>query len=269
MKNLIAVIVLVILCHDSNAQKKKLMKGTTVYVYSLSNDIVPKGQYTKYKIIKPVKLAIVDNGTYLIVKGNPGTLTNNFLKDPSTLAPVTITSNIPAWKHESTGAAYVFEGDDNGKSKFWYRDGKVILQAVSVPLKIRSKVKAGGTFTAIPSTTETGVNLGFLGGYKFSWNKYRQASNVFGQQTARYSITPGILLGTGAADLSTTLTRPVITTARKAAMISTGGSVVLGFNSFNIGYAFGWDHAVGSSASSWVYQGKLWNGIIVSLDLIK
>ncbi|MEP7165213.1 MAG: hypothetical protein ABI741_10990 [Ferruginibacter sp.] len=266
MKKMIVVMVLALLCHDCTAQKKRLMKGTTVYVYSLSTGAVPQPLYTKYKVKKSIKLAIVDNGSYMIVKGDLAKNPKNFevvKKD------IVITGNVPAWKHESKGTAYFYESEDDNKAKFWYRDGKVILQAVSIPLKIRSEVKASGTYSTIPSTTETSVNIGFMGGYKFGWNKYRKDNNLFGQQTTKYSITPGIFLGTSAADLSTTLTRPVITTARKAAMISSGGSVVLGFNSFNIGYAFGWDHAIGSSASSWVYQGKFWNGIIVSLDLIK
>lgn len=266
MKNFILILVGVILFFDCTAQKKKLMRGTRVYVYSQSQGDVPKPLYTKYVVTKPLKLAVVDNGSYMIIKVDPKKYLNNFKVEKK---DIEITGNVPAWKHESKETAYFFETEDDNKAKFWYRDGKVILQGASIPLKIRSTVDASDAFSSIPSTTETSVNIGFMGGYKFGWNKYRKDNNLFGQQTTKYSITPGIFLGTGSADLSTTLTRPVISTARKAAMISAGVSVVLGFNSFNIGYAFGWDHAVGSSAGSWVYQGIPWNGIIVSLDLIK
>jgi hypothetical protein len=52
-------------------------------------------------------------------------------------------------------------------------------------------------------------------------------------------------------------------------MISIGEAIVFGFNNINLGYAFGWDNATGPSASSWIYKGKMWHGIILSLDLIK
>lgn len=252
----------------SVAQKKKLLRGTTVYGYSVSDDIVPVGQYTKYKIIKPKKVTITDNGGYLIIKDNPDADKTHY-QEVSGKSKVKLLKEVPSWKHESKKSAYFLESEDDSKTKFWFEERKVVLQAISIPLKIRSRVNANGSYAAIPSNTETGVNIGFLAGPRISWNRFRPTTNIFGQQTAKYSVTGGLFLGTGAADLSTTLTRPVITTGRKAPMISFGFSIVLGFNSFNIGYSCGWDHAVGPDASSWVFQGKMWNGIVVALDLIK
>lgn len=67
-----------------------------------------------------------------------------------------------------------------------------------------------------------------------------QNKNIFGQNFNRFSISPGIFLGTGAADLKKSNTRnPVILFERKAAIITTGGFLMIGFNSINLGYAFG------------------------------
>jgi hypothetical protein len=263
---------LVLLLASCSTTKKTLVKGSTLYQFSTGNDPAnPTPSYQKYIVKEHKDVRLVDNTTYLVINDDLREDTISYSPTGS-LTPfqkLTIFT-LPGWKTSDTTIGYFFESEDSlSKQKFWYRDGKTILQAATIPIKIRSKIKTAALGDSIPSTTETGFNVGFLFGYKFSWNKFRTTPNAFGSQTAKYSITPGILLSAGAADLSTSSTRPNIVFPRKAAMITFGGSVVFGFNSVNIGYAFGWDHATGLHSSTWLYQGKMWNGIIVSLDLIK
>lgn len=52
-------------------------------------------------------------------------------------------------------------------------------------------------------------------------------------------------------------------------MISMGGFVMFGFDRINLGYTFGWDYATGSGRKQWLYQGQIWHGIVLALDLIK
>ncbi|MEJ1938069.1 hypothetical protein WDZ92_48365, partial [Nostoc sp. NIES-2111] len=146
---------------------------------------------------------------------------------------------------------------------------KFVLQTATIPLKIRSQINNAAYLDSFPSQVETGISIGFLVGNKITWNRYRTSANIFGQKTDKYSVTGGLLLSLGGTDLSTTTTRPKIQIPRKAPTISYGGSIVLGINSINIGWAFGWDNPMGKNASTWVYKGKMWNGVIVSLDLIK
>lgn len=84
-----------------------------------------------------------------------------------------------------------------------------------------------------------------------------------------YSLSPGIFLGTGATDLKAANTDPSIQIERKAALITTGGFVMVGFNSINFGYAFGGDFATGSKSKDWLYQGKMWYGVIFAIDILK
>lgn len=101
-------------------------------------------------------------------------------------------------------------------------------------------------------------------------NVYNSKKNIFGQNTNRYSFSPGIFLGAGATDLKKSNTRnPAITFERKAAIIATGGFFMLGFNSINLGYSFGADFATGNGSKQWLYQGKMWHGIIFVIDIIK
>lgn len=253
--------------------EKTIVRGSTVYKADNGNDPAnPTPRYRAYQVIRHKNVKLTDNGNYLIIDDNPNMDLQTYR--PITTDWVAFNSNsifsVPFWKTADTSVAYFFEKqDDHRKSCFWYGDGKVVLQGASIAFKIRPKITRPGLLDSIPSTTETGFTVGFLTGYKFSLNKFRKTQNVFGNQVAKYSITPGVILATGAADLSAAATRPAIQFPRKAAMITCGGSVVFGINSLNIGYAFGFDYATGPHASSWLYQGKMWNGIIVSLDLIK
>lgn len=267
MKNIIFVFILVAL-FASCTTEKKLLKGNEVYTYGLgAAPAAPVPAYTKYKVIAPKKVKIVDNGTYLIIKDDPSTDPAHYTK-VNTVAFTT--ASIPSWKDENIGLAYFSESaDNNAKSMLWYSDCKFVLQTAAIPLKIRSAVRNHAYLDSFPSQVETGFNVGFLVGGKKTWNRFRTSTNIFGQTTDKFSVTGGFLLSTGGVDLSATSTRPKIEFPRKTAMISYGGAIVFGFNSLNFGYAVGWDQAVGRKANSWLYKGKLWNGIIISIDLIK
>jgi len=46
---------------------------------------------------------------------------------------------------------------------------------------------------------------------------------------------------------------------------------MLGINNLHFGYAFGVDNIFGNGRNgySWVYQGQLWHGLILGLDILK
>lgn len=253
---------------SSCSTQKKLLKDQEVYSYSLgSNPAGPTPTYTKYKIISPKKVKIVDNGTYLIIKDDPTIDSIHYMNIGSALFT---SASIPSWKDENIGFCYFSESADNAaRTSLWYHDGRFVLQTATIPLKIRSAINNPLYKDSFPSQVESGFNVGFLIGGKTTWNRFRSSVNIFGQTTDKYSITGGFLISTGAVDLSATTTRPKIEFPRKSAMISYGGAIVFGINSINLGYALGWDQAIGPKASTWLYKGKLWNGIIISIDLIK
>ena len=123
---------------------------------------------------------------------------------------------------------------------------------------------------SFPSQAETGFNIALAGGWKFNINSYSSKKDLFGKNIRQFSLTPGWLLGAGAADLTKDNTRnPIIDFKRKAAIISTGGFIMLGYNTINFGYSFGWDFATGEGHKGWLYQGQLWHGITIGFDIIK
>ena len=115
-------------------------------------------------------------------------------------------------------------------------------------LTIRPRV--GGEFKdSFPSVAETGFSLGFAVGYKLSWNRYSTSKNLWGNNTNKFSITPGAFLSAGATDLKKSNTRgPIIDFERKAPVVSPGVFLVFGFNNINFGYAIGADFATGKGS---------------------
>lgn len=248
---------------------KYLVKNNVIYRHEFTTGPAARSSIIhKYKVNKKTAVEIADNDKYVVIKTN-ASLVANITEITTAGYPIRMTLE-PSWRDDLTTEYYYSESKDPSQRNYLkYLDGKTVFQAASIPIKIRSSVgkKADGNYLA--STTETGFTVGFLGGYRFALNKFNGKKNFASLTTQRLSITPGVFLATGAADLSATSTSPAITYSRKAPMLTFGGTVVFGFNNINLGYAFGFDNAMGSSASSWRYQGKLWNGIILSLDLIK
>jgi hypothetical protein len=149
-------------------------------------------------------------------------------------------------------------------------DARPVLQGLTIPIRIRQQLRNPNLKDSFPSQVQTSVNVGIAFGWKFVLNYYKPSKNLFGNKGNQFSFTPGIFYGIGSSSLTKSNTRnPVIPFERNAFTHTFGGFGILGFNSINLGYAFGWDLTTGVGNRSWLYQGKFWNGIALSLDLIK
>lgn len=211
------------------------------------------------------KAIISDKGDYLTIKP---VKTQSFSYNT-----IPLVQSPTGWRAEIAGKYYFPETDfDNSAiipKKLTYFDTKPVLQALTVPLKIRPKIPTT-LQDSFPSQAEASFNVGVSFGWKFTHNVYKPDKNIFGQNTNRYSFSPGFFLGTGAVDLKKSNTKnPAITFERKAAIVTTGGFFMLGFNNINFGYAFGADFATGTGSKQWLYQGKMWHGIIFAVDILK
>ncbi|MES2062447.1 MAG: hypothetical protein V4456_11040 [Bacteroidota bacterium] len=83
------------------------------------------------------------------------------------------------------------------------------------------------------------------------------------------SFSTGLITGLGAAQLKAATNAPGLKPDRQSGMFTYGAVILVGFNNINIGYAIGKDNVFGSAGQYWVYQHKTWQGIILSLDVLK
>lgn len=152
------------------------------------------------------------------------------------------------------------------QENFWFYHGKFALNALTIPLKFRKGV---GDEALNPSTLETGFNVNFAPSYRLNWSSFNPSRKFLGNNLTNYSLTFGGLLGIGGTDLKTKTNAPGLLSDRKSTTLTYGGTIIFGFNSFGVGYAVGFDNVLGTGSKYWVYQNKVWHGIIVSVDLIK
>jgi len=170
----------------------------------------------------------------------------------------TIAPNYFFSKNEATA-------DANGNETFSYRQWRLYLQGMTIPIKFRSKTADQ------KAQVETGPTLALAPGFKHSWVKYLGQKNSLGQTNTIFSISTGLLFGVGTVDINakTTLGKVLDADATKNVIIPVGLHFTLGINSINVGIAYGTDVITGPNRTSWSYFGKGWTGIIVGLDIIK
>lgn len=150
--------------------------------------------------------------------------------------------------------------------RFTYFTRNYGLQSISIPIKFRSRQ---GKDNLIPPGVETSFNFGTALVMKNSWNYFRLKANFLGKKTTQLSLSPGLGIGFGTADLDPLTNAPGLGTKRKSATFNYGGLFLVGLNNLHFGYAIGFDKAMGAGGSNWTYNDVLWQGIALSVDILK
>lgn len=245
-------------------QRKFIYKGN--YVHKVSGNTKATHKLETGVVKKGFKSSITEKDGKIVLNEDP--------KDTKKLDWPTSNNkfNLSGWRANNKGAIYF--PDSLSKvmeyNSLKYFDTKPVFQALTVPIKVRSKLTDVAVPDSFPAQVTTGFNLGLSFGWQFTHNVFKENKNLFGKNTTKFSFTPGAFFGVGAQKLNTSNTRgPMVQIERSAFMISPGLFALIGIDRFNLGYAFGWDVVTGKNSSSWVYQGKHWHGIIVAIDLLK
>lgn len=250
-------------------QIKTIHKGNTVYRYidnqdSRDTDETIYDCIEVYYLHKSIKSNIKEETDFLLIE------------DDSKLKLLTPNQSFdvkpPIQGRVDLGGAFYTNENFSKKmikaydKSFTYNDIRFGLQALNVPLKFRNRVGDG---ILNPSTIETGVNLGFAPSVKFAKNVFNPDSKVMGKNLNQYSMTTGLLFNLGTTDLKKSSNASGILSDRKGATFTFGTFMMFGINNINFGYALGIDNLMGNKGAEWVYNGKVWHGVIVSLDVIK
>jgi hypothetical protein len=270
MKTLDTIIFCSIICFflSSCGEMKRISKGNYVYHYvdnqatRIKNPAADDSLYI-YKLETAIKTKIEDKTDYLILKNK------NAFKSLQPVDSISINPPVPA-KVQMNGSYYSTESDrqefEKYQKSFHYTDLKFAIQTLSIPLKFRKALDDG---TKYPQQVETGVNIGFAPVIKYNFNVYNPTKKVMGKSLNQYSINTGLILNIGATDLKSASNAPGLKSDRKSPTFTYGTFLMFGINNINFGYAIGWDKIMGEGHSNWVYQDKLWHGIIIALDIIK
>lgn len=153
----------------------------------------------------------------------------------------------------------------NEQINFKYYEKGLSWQVLTFPLKIRPSVNPKDTF---PSTVESNVSIGLSLARKCSKNIRKEELDVFNDRYKRLSLSYGGFINLSSTELNkTNIDKADLITSRKVPTISPGIFFSVGVARFNLGYGLGCDYAIGDYAKRWIYQGKLWHGLILAVEL--
>jgi hypothetical protein len=249
-------------------QIKHVTKGSYVFRYTDNqgqrlNDPSAEDKFDIFEIPDKFKSKIDDKTDYLVIK------TDSIIKASKPIESIPVSSPNLA-KIPLNGLIYSSESDNNipekYKTSFRYNDFKFALQTLTIPLKFRNALDDG---TKFPDQVETGINIGFAPVIKYNFNVFNPSKKIMGKSLNTYSINTGAILNLGATDLKASSNAPGIKSDRKAGMFTYGVFLMFGVNNINFGYAIGADSIIGEGSEYWVYQNKVWHGLIIALDIIK
>ncbi|MDB5156420.1 MAG: hypothetical protein JWR50_1127, partial [Mucilaginibacter sp.] len=237
---------------------KTILAGNKIYQYRSSQGTCDSlDRLVTYKVTKSYQSKITDKTDYYVI-ATPPVKTDSVAQVGFAPKPEKLSLDKVYYNPETNIAK-----DDKS---FKYLDNKFAIQTLTIPLKFRKALDDG---TKYPAQVETGVNIGFAPVYKWNLNIFNPTKKYMGKPLNTYSFNLGALLNLGATDLKASTNAPGLKSDRKSGTFTYGTFVMFGINNINFGYAVGWDKVLGEGGASWVYQNKLWQGVVIALDIIK
>ena len=152
--------------------------------------------------------------------------------------------------------------------KFKYKDRRLVLQALSIPLRVRFD---GDDTTRY--TPYSPVNVSLAAGLKIRTLKYRNFHHAdngkfINSHTKEHSFSFGVFLGPTVIELTQDNTGGSISSDRSSIGLTTGIFTVWGVQKFNLGFGFGVDLALGEEEWAWKHTGKPWYGLVIGFSFI-
>ena len=141
------------------------------------------------------------------------------------------------------------------------------VSALTLPIKYRFRGKNG-----LEEDFSTAVNGNIFFGYSLGKTSFFHQEKV-GNKTNTWKFSGGLLLGASTVTLNSANTSMAINPVEEDKEIIKGlGSIGVGltysFNKINFGAFYGYDYAIGESASRWNYNKKPWLGIAVGYSIL-
>ena len=254
------------------SNKKIILKNNTVYQYiknpNIQND--EPGKVIEYKTTKRLRTKITDKTTYYSlddIKEDLGLTKVDSLWLDEEDSKKYASRDSQFYTHETSTLldSNYQKGEKFSPKGFSYLSSDFVLSAMTTALKYRNGI---GNELINPPTVETGFNVNFAPGFRLNRTTFNPTRKFLGRNIHNYSLTAVGLFGIGATGLNQA-NAPSILSNRNKTMITGGFGILLAVNEIGIGYTFGWDHIPNNNNINWIYQGQMWQGVSIKIDLIK
>lgn len=158
---------------------------------------------------------------------------------------------------------YIYSG-----KRFWYRQETYLLQAVTIPAKLRFPVDS------LDFTGQTNVSFGLAFGWKHTWNSFKnfyscKTAGYINHKTSKITAAWGVFGAPTGQDLNAENTRGGYKGNRTALGISFGAFAAAEVAKVTLGVAGGFDHPLGPGAKDWIYRGQPWVGLIIGISMFE
>ncbi|RZK88881.1 MAG: hypothetical protein EOO62_36985 [Hymenobacter sp.] len=134
----------------------------------------------------------------------------------------------------------------------------------TLPFKVRPSREG------VPAQLNTNFNAALYFGRRldfFHLNRHRAPSGRTAPLVRTVGLGYGLFTGLGSSAISADLTRGHATTDYEGFVLHSGAAVIYDAQVFNVGAAVGVDRLLGTDADYWLYQRKLWVGLLFGLNL--
>jgi hypothetical protein len=137
------------------------------------------------------------------------------------------------------------------------------LDVLTILFKYRPSVRG------FPNQFTTHLNGAGYIGYRTDAFKIRYSKKplYYKRSIAHYGYSFGGFLGMGATAVNPWVTGGNITDEYDGFVVTKGLALNVAVNDFTFGIGVGWDHLMDSNRKFWIYQGKVWMGITLGLNL--
>ncbi len=122
----------------------------------------------------------------------------------------------------------------------------------------------------VPTQLNTNFNAALYFGRRldfFHLNRHRAPSGRTAPLIRTVGLGYGLFTGLGSSDITADLTRGHAAVEYEGFVLHSGAAVIYDARVFNVGAAVGVDRLLGKDAAYWLYQQKLWFGLLFGLNL--
>ncbi len=122
----------------------------------------------------------------------------------------------------------------------------------------------------VPAQLNTNFNAALYFGRRldfFHLNRHRAPSGRTAPLIRTVGFGYGLFTGLGSSDITADLTHGHATVEYEGFVVHSGAAVIYDAHVFNVGAAVGIDRLLGTDADYWLYQQRLWFGLLFGLNL--
>jgi hypothetical protein len=186
--------------------------------------------------------------------------------DPDSIKVFPVNKNDKRTVDTTKAMSFAFPETKNQKlfKAYYFTRNAVDIDILTIPFKYRPPI--AGMQPQLNTNFNGALYLGCRSdNYRLSYK--RDPLKVYKRRISHYGSSIGVFTGLGATAINPWVTNNVVPSEYDGAVFINGVAAIIGVNSLTFGVGAGVDHLIGKDKNVWIYQGKIWYGLVIGLSL--